>query len=82
MGKTYTINLNLTEDEMFLLMDAMRELWKERDARLQEELEGGKCGDGTITIPEEPYEKYMEIEILMQKVRGELDAALLFGKKK
>lgn len=82
MGKTYTIKLNLTEDEMFLLMDAMRELWKEREARLLEELEGGKCGDGTITIPEEPYVKYMEIEILMQKVRGELDAALLFGEKK
>lgn len=82
MEKTYTIKLNLTEDEMFLLVDAMRELWKEREARLQEELEGGKCGDGTITIPAEPYEKYMEIEILMQKVRGELDAALLFGEKK
>lgn len=82
MGKTYTIKLNLTEDEMFLLMDAMRELWKEREARLQEELEGGKDGDGMITIPAEPYEKFMETEILMQKLRGEINAELLFGEKK
>lgn len=82
MEKTYTIKLNLTEDELFLLMDAMRELWKEREARLQEELEGGKTGDGMITIPAEPYEKFMETEILMQKLRGEIDAELLFGEKK
>lgn len=82
MGKTYTIKLNLTEDEMFLLMDGMRELWKEREARLQEELEGGKDGGGMITIPAEPYEKFMETEILMQKLRGEINAELLFGEKK
>lgn len=82
MEKTYTVKLNLTEDEMFLLMDAMRELWKEREARLQEELEGGKDGDGMITIPAEPYEKFMGVEILMQKLRGEINAELLFGEKK
>lgn len=82
MEKTYTIKLNLTENEMFLLMDAMRELWKEREARLQEELEGGKTGDGTITIPVEPYEKFMENEILMQKIRGEINAALIYRENK
>lgn len=82
MEKTYTIKLNLTESEMFLLMDAMRELWKEREARLQEELEGGKSNDGTITIPAEPYEKFMETEVLMQKIRGEINAELIFGEKK
>lgn len=82
MKKTYTIKLNLTENEMFLLMDAMRELWKEREARLQEELEGGKNNDGTITIPAEPYEKFMETEILMQKIRGEINASLIFGEEK
>ena len=82
MEKTYTIKLNLTENEMFLLMDAMRELWKEREARLQEELEGGNNDDGTITIPVEPYEKFMETEILMQKIRGEINAELIFGEKK
>lgn len=82
MEKTYTVKLELTEDEMFLLMDAMRELWKEREARLQEELEGGKDGDGMITIPAEPYEKFMGVEILMQKLRGEINAELLFGEKK
>ena len=78
MGKTYTIKLNLTEDEMFLLMDAMRALWQEREARLQEELEEGKTGDGMITITAEAYEKFMENEILMQKVRSEINAALLY----
>lgn len=82
MGKTYTIKLNLTENEMFLLMDAMRELWKEREARLQEELEGGKNDDGTITIPAEPYEKFMKAEILMQKISGEINAGLIFGENK
>ena len=82
MEKTYTVKLNLTEDEMFLLMDAMRELWKEREARLQEELEGGKADDGMITIPAEPYEKFMDTEILMQKIRGEVNAGLIFGEKK
>lgn len=82
MEKTYTIKLNLTENEMFLLMDAMRELWKEREARLQEELEGGKDDDGMITIAAEPYEKFMEAEILMQKISGEVNATLIFGEKK
>ena len=82
MEKTYTIKLNLTESEIFLLMDTMRELWKEREARLQEELEGGKNNDGTITIPAEPYEKFMETEILMQKIHGEINAELIFGEKK
>lgn len=82
MEKTYTIKLNLTENEMFLLMDATRELWKEHEARLQEELEGGKTNDGTITIPAEPYEKFMEAEILMQKISGEVNAGLIFGEKK
>lgn len=82
MGETYTVKLNLTKDEMFLLMGAMRELRREREVRLLEELEGGKCGDGTITISEKPYKKYMEIEILMQKVSGEIDATLIFGEAK
>lgn len=82
MSKTYTIKLNLTEDEMFLLMDAMRALWQEREAKLQEELEGGKTGDGMITIPAEPYEKFMENEILMQKIRGEINAALIYKENK
>ena len=82
MEKTYTIKVNLTESEMLLSMDAMHELWKEREARLQEELEGGKSDDGTITIPAEPYEKFMEAEILMQKIRGEVNAGLIFGEKK
>lgn len=82
MGKTYTIKLNLTENEMFLLTEAMRELRKEREARLQEELEGGKTDDGMITIATEPYEKFMEAEILMQKISGEVNAELIFGEKK
>lgn len=82
MGKTYTIKLNLTENEMFLLTEAMHELRKEREARLQEELEGGKTDDGTITIAAEPYEKFMEAEILMQKISGEVNAEPIFGEKK
>lgn len=82
MKKTYTIKLNLTENEMFLLMDATRELWRECEARLQEELEGGKSDDGTITIPAEPYEKFMKAGILMQKISGEINAELIFGEKK
>ena len=82
MEKTYTIKLNLTESEIFLLMDAMRELWKEREARLQKKKKGGKNNDGTITIPAEPYEKFMETEILMQKIHGEINAELIFGEKK
>lgn len=82
MGKTYTIKLNLTENEMFLLTEAMHELRKEREARLQEELEGGKDDNGTITIPTEPYEKFMEAENLMQKISGEVNAALIFGENK
>lgn len=82
MGKTYTIKLNLTENEMFLLAEAMHELRKEREARLQEELEGGKTDDGMITIAAEPYEKFMEAEILMQKISGKVNAELIFGEKK
>lgn len=82
MKDKYTLELTLTKDELFLLMDAMRELWREREARLQEELEGGQNGDGTITILKEPYEKYMACEILMQKIRNEINLTLLFGEKK
>lgn len=82
MEKTYTIKLNLTENEMLLLTEAMHELWKEREARLQEELEGGKTDDGMITIAAEPYEKFMEAGILMQKISGEVNAELIFGEKK
>lgn len=82
MEETYTIKLNLTKDEMPLLVAAVREFSQGCLARLQEELAGGKNGDGTITIPDEVYEKYIDSEILEQKVQGEIDVTIIFGENK